>query len=364
MPPVFFLQRPLRWLQAMTRYRATHSAAPNFAYDLCVRKTTAEQRAALDLREWAVAVNGAEPVRRETMAGFAEAFAPSGFRPSSFCPGYGLAEATLKVCASQRAEAPVFYRVESAALERHREIAAPQTGPATRTLVGCGRAAPETHIAVVRPETRERCGAGEVGEIWVSGPGVAQGYWNKPDETEKTFGARLKGTAEGPFLRTGDLGFLRDGELFITGRLKDLIIIGGHNHYPHDLEQTAERSHPALRPGCCAAFTIAADGEEHLVIAGEVERHYKPEQGRPGAVSAPGRRPSADDRREIQTAVRRAVAEEHDLQVRAVVLLKAGAVSKTSSGKLQRHACRDAFLNGTIGTFGREAEAEAQTSVV
>jgi len=365
MPPVFFLQRPIRWLEAIMRYRATHSAAPNFAYDLCVRKTTAEQRATLDLSHWAVAINGAEPVRRETLSAFTEAFAPSGFRSANFCPGYGLAEATLKVCASQRAKEPVFYHVEAAALELNREIAAPQNGPTTRTLVGCGRASPETQIAIVCPQTRERCEPGEVGEIWVSGPGVAQGYWNKPEETERTFGARLRGMGEVPFLRTGDLGFLRDRELFITGRIKDLIIIGGHNHYPHDLEQTAERSHPALRSGCCAAFTVETEeGEEHLVIAGEVERHYNPKQNQPEAETTCGCEPSSTDHKKIQMAVRRAIAEEHDLQVHAIILLKAGSISKTSSGKLQRHACRTAFIDGTLRTFGPSSKAKTQKSIL
>ncbi|HEV2860059.1 MAG TPA: amino acid adenylation domain-containing protein [Pyrinomonadaceae bacterium] len=341
MPPAAFLQQPSRWLDAITRHGGTHSAAPNFAYELCVRKVTAEERADLDLGRWAVAVNGAEPVRRETMERFAEAFAPAGFRRSAFCPGYGLAEATLKVSASRRAEEPAYCSVETQALARNLAVEAGEESAGAQTLVGCGRAALATTVAIINPETSRACGPGEVGEIWVAGPSVAQGYWNRPEETERVFGAHAEG-AGGPHLRTGDLGFLRGGELFVTGRLKDLIIIRGRNHYPQDIELTAEQSHPALRPGCGAAFSVEQEGAESLVVVLEVERSARPETAA-----------------EIVEAVRRAVAAEHELHAYGVVLIKTGSLPKTSSGKVQRAATRAAFLSGNLAVFAESVLRES-----
>ncbi|HEV7786800.1 MAG TPA: fatty acyl-AMP ligase, partial [Thermoanaerobaculia bacterium] len=216
--PATFLQRPLSWLAAISRYRATTSGAPNFAYDLCVRRIGAEQRAGLDLASWEVAFNGAEPVRPDTLERFAAAFAPQGFRRKAFYPCYGLAEATLFVSGGGKGALPV---VEAAG---------------ARGLVGCGRPWMDQRLAVVDPESGRPVSDGQEGEIWISGPSVAQGYWGQPEATERDFRARLAGdpadAGEGPFLRTGDLGFLRGGELFVTGRLKDLIIVRGRNHYP------------------------------------------------------------------------------------------------------------------------------------
>ncbi|PYQ61978.1 MAG: hypothetical protein DMF53_14145, partial [Acidobacteria bacterium] len=266
MSPLAFLQQPVRWLRAISRTRATTSGGPNFAYDLCVHKVSAEQKRELDLSSWSLAFNGAEPVRPETLERFAAAFAPCGFRRAAFFPCYGLAEATLLVSAGRRQEGASVRAFAADEIERHR--AAPADDG--RALTACGRAADPRpgypRIAIARPDSSEPCGPGEVGEIWVSAPSVAQGYWRRPEETERTFGARLAG-GEGPFLRTGDLGFVADGELFVTGRLKDLIILRGRNHYPQDIELTVERSHPALRPGCGAAFAVEREGEERLVVA-------------------------------------------------------------------------------------------------
>ena len=330
MPPVSFLQQPARWLQAITRHKGTHSAAPNFAYELCVRKVTPEQRASIDLSSWAVAVNGAEPVRRETLERFAETFESCGFRRGAFCPGYGLAEATLKVTATSRADSPAFCSVQSEALAEHRVVESAPGRRDAQTFVGCGRAMLETKIAIVHPESSRRCAAGEVGEIWVAGPGVAGGYWERPAETERDFRARLSGTDE-TYLRTGDLGFTRDGELFVTGRLKDLIIIRGRNHYPQDIELTAEQSHPALRPGCGAAFSVEDAGAESLVVVQEIER----------ASQQP-------DFEAVFGAIRRALSAEHELHAYGVVLIKSGSLPKTSSGKVQRHAARAGFLAGSL----------------
>ncbi|HYH81347.1 MAG TPA: AMP-binding protein, partial [Longimicrobium sp.] len=331
MPPVAFLQRPLRWLQAVSRHRATTSGGPNFAYELCVQKIGPEERAGLDLSSWTIAFNGAEPVRAETMDAFAEAFAPCGFRREAFYPCYGLAEATLIVSGSRPGAGYRARRVDAGALAVHR-VAEAAPGADARTLVGSGRGAAGQRLAVVDPETGVPCTAGRVGEIWVAGPSVARGYWARPEKTAEVFGARLAGSGECPFLRTGDLGFVAaDGELFVTGRIKDLVIIRGRNHYPHDLEAAAGASHPALQPGKGAAFALEAGGEERLVVLHEVRRQ--------------GVRAALD---EVPGAVRRALALEHGVRVHAVGLLPPGAIPRTSSGKTQRVACREGFRAGTF----------------
>ncbi len=277
--PVAILQRPLRWLQAISRTRGSTSGGPPFAYDLCVRKITSEQRASLDLSSWDVAFIGAEPVRYETLERFAATFAPCGFRREAFYPCYGLAEATLIASGGLKTAPPVVFTIQNAALEHNRVAAAPEEKGGGQTLVGCGQSLRDQEIVIVHPEKLTRCQPNEVGEIWLAGTSVARGYWNRSEETEGIFQARLAETGEGPFLRTGDLGFLKDGELFVTGRLKDLIIVAGHNHYPQDIELTVEGSHPSVRPGCCAAFSVDIDGEERLVIVTEVERRSLDEGG-------------------------------------------------------------------------------------
>jgi len=334
MAPESFMQKPIRWLQVISRYQATHSGAPNFAYDLCVRRTTPEQRKSLDLSSWCMALNGAESVRKETLERFAEAFKPSGFSLGAFCPGYGLAEATLKVTAVRKTDMPVFLTVQADALEQNRVVEAAKHQQKVQTLVGCGRPALDTKVVIVHPESLTQCAPDEVGEIWVSGSSITQGYWNRPEDTANTFWAFLEDTGEGPFFRTGDLGFLKDGELFVTGRLKDVIIIRGRNHYPQDIELTVEQSHPALRPSCGAAFAVAIAGLEQLAIAQEVERSYL-------------RKLDFD---EVVEAIRRAVAAQHELEVYAVLLLKTGSIPKTSSGKIQRRACKAEFLRGNLNT--------------
>ncbi|HSK77309.1 MAG TPA: fatty acyl-AMP ligase, partial [Thermoanaerobaculia bacterium] len=297
MSPVAFLQRPRRWLEAISKYRATTSGGPNFAYELCVRRIPPEERERLDLSSWRVAYNGAEPVRAETLDRFAAAFAASGFRRESFYPCYGLAEATLFVAGGAPGRGFRTEAVDAAALERHETVPARPEAPA-RLLVGCGRAWEGQRIAIADPESGAELPPGRIGEIWVSGPSVARGYWNRPEQTRSDFQAALAGEEDGPrFLRTGDLGFVANGELFVTGRLKDLVILRGRNHYPQDLELTAERAHPGLRSGSGAAFSVDVDGEERLVLVYEVER-------RPGAAPE-----------EIAGAVRRAIAEEHEAQV-------------------------------------------------
>lgn len=334
MSPLSFLKRPLRWLEAVSRHRATISGGPNFAFDLCVRKSTPEERSALDLSSWEVAFCGAEPVRPETLDRFAEAFAPAGFRRGAFYPCYGLAEGTLIVSGGQAGEEPILCALDAAALEQNRvEASRPGAGaapPAARTLVGCGRALLDQEMLVVDPGSLTRCPPGAVGEIWVRGPSVARGYWQKPDETAEAFHAHLAG-GEGPYLRTGDLGFLREGQLFVTGRSKDIIILRGRNHYPQDLEATIGACHPAVRAGCTAAFSVEAEGEERLVVVQEVDL-------RKGA-----------DLDEVAATIRREVARSHEIELHAVALLAPGAIHKTTSGKIQRRACKAAFAEGRLG---------------
>jgi acyl-CoA synthetase (AMP-forming)/AMP-acid ligase II len=351
MPPASFIQRPLRWLQAMSRYEATHSVAPNFAYDLCALKITEEQRALLDLRHWRVAVNGAEPIRIETLERFAGTFAACGFRRSALYPGYGLAEATLKVSGGRKTDEYATCRVDVAALAQHSvvEVAAEVDHQGSQTLVSSGRATDGVELVIVDPETLVECFSGRVGEIWVRSPSNAQGYWNRIEETQQTFQAHISNTGDGPYLRTGDLGFLKDGELFVTGRRKDLIIIGGANYYPQDIELTAERSHRDLRPASCAAFSIDDAGAERLIVAIEVERHHRPDDqhGQPSVLSR-RQRVSLSAASDMVIAIQRAIAAEHELQVHEVVLLKAGTIAKTSSGKIQRNVCRKALLASSL----------------
>jgi acyl-CoA synthetase (AMP-forming)/AMP-acid ligase II len=328
MSPFGFVKRPAAWLAAITRYRATHSQAPNFAYDLCARRIRQEQCQGLDLSSWRAAGNAAELINPKVLDAFCARFGPFGFRPSAFSPGYGLAETILIVSSSPEEEDPVVVQLQAEALEAHR---LEESGPGpVRPVVGCGRIFPTTRMVIVNPDTRERCNADEVGEIWIDGPAVTQGYWGRPAETDRTFRATIVGTDEGPFLRTGDLGFKKDGQIFVVGRIKDVIIIHGMNHHPQDIEWTVQAAHPALRPENGAAFSVLIAGEEKLVIAQEVELEY------------------AGDLRALEVArtVRGAVALAHDLSVFALLLLKRGSLPKTASGKLQRQLARRYFTHG------------------
>lgn len=333
MAPVDFLQKPVRWLQAVSRYKATTSGGPNFAYDLCVRKIKPEQLASLDLSSWEVAFTGAEPISAETLSQFVATFEPCGFRREAFYPCYGMAETTLIVSGGVKSALPIVRSFDSAALEQNRVVpVAADQQQGNRAIVGCGQSWTDQKVVIVDPESLIPCPDNKVGEIWVSGPSVAQGYWDRPEETVQAFQAYLADRSEGPFLRTGDLGFLQDEELFVTGRIKDVIIIRGQNHYPQDIELTVEKSHPALRSGCGAAFAVEVKGAERLVIVQEVERSYLRQL----------------NVNEVVGNIRHAVAAEHSLQIYATVLVKTGSIPKTSSGKIQRHACRSGFLAGSL----------------
>jgi amino acid adenylation domain-containing protein len=326
MPPMGFLERPFRWLNAITRYRATTSGGPNFAYELCVRKITEDELPTLDLSSWELAFNGAEPVRAQTMRRFAERFSPVGFKSKAFTPCYGLAEATLLVSGQAKDDEPLTLELDGDALAQH-QVRYPSVESGVTRIVSCGRPAQGSAVKIVDPESLLPSRPNQIGEIWVSGPSVALGYWNQPAETKNTFQARTAENAEGPFLRTGDLGFLHGGELFVTGRLKDLIIIRGRNYYPQDIEETIAAAHPALRPGCGAAFAIEKDREEQLVVVQEASIRSDDELDKA-----------------IQLIVRN-IADVHELSAHAIILIQSGTIPKTSSGKLQRHACKNDFLS-------------------
>ncbi len=346
MSPLLFLQRPLRWLQAISRYRIPVSGGPNFAYDLCVRRITPEQRQDLDLSCWELAFNGAEPIYHGVLERFIQAFKPCGFKPEAFYPCYGMAEATLLVTGGLKAALPNFKTVQTSALEKGYAVTATE-GEKGRTLVGCGQSLTDQITIIVDPQTHLSCPDDTVGEIWVSGPSVAQGYWDNPEATQKGFQATVADTGKTPFLRTGDLGFIDQGELFVTGRLKDTIIINGCNHYPQDIERTVEQSHPLIRSNSSAGFSIEVNGEERLVVVAEVERHYR-QRRRNSPSNSEKPTSAAFDPKELIQSIRRAVSKSHDLQVYKALLLKPGTLPKTSSGKIQRHACRAGFLAGTL----------------
>jgi acyl-CoA synthetase (AMP-forming)/AMP-acid ligase II/nucleoside-diphosphate-sugar epimerase len=329
MSPIAFLKRPARWLEAIDHHRATCSAAPNFAYELCVRKTTPEQRAQLDLSRWERAMNTGEPVRAQTLRRFTEAFAPCGFRGAAFYPCYGLAESTVMVGGPDPARGPRIAALDRDALQAG--DARPAGGRSdVHELVACGHALPGHRVVVADPDTHAPLGERRVGEIWVHGPSVAQGYWRAPAATEETFRARLADGDPTPFMRTGDLGFLDGGQIHVAGRAKDMIVVRGRNHYPQDVECTAEQADAALRPGCGAAFGVERDGEERLVLVNEIDR------GRLGDADAALR------------AVRGAILRRHGIKPDAIVLIERGALPKTSSGKQRRRATRDLLLRDEL----------------
>ncbi|MEP7010527.1 MAG: amino acid adenylation domain-containing protein [Acidobacteriota bacterium] len=345
MSPLTFLQKPVRWLEAISRYGATTSGGPSFSYELCAEKITDEQKAGLDLSRWSVAFNGAEPVRADTLDRFAAAFDSCSFRRQAFAPCFGLAEATLLVTVAGPDRGPRVASFSSADLEQGIAIPAKDLTVPSRRLVGCGTPPPGVDVKIVDPESGLVCPEGRVGELWVAGDSVTEGYWQRPELSAETFGAQLGDFGKGRYLRTGDLGFQVEGaELFVTGRLKDLIIIRGRNHYPQDIELTVERSHPSLRSAHGVAFSVESGGEERLVVVQEVERRSR--------VSS----------EELEDAIRQAVADQHDISVLAVVLLGFGSLPKTTSGKVQRRRCRDLFLRGELAGGGRGAAPRGAAS--
>lgn len=336
MPPVAFIQRPVRWLEMVSAHRVFFSGGPNFSYDLCVRKIKAEDVPHVDLSCWEVAFNGAEPIRAETVERFTERFHGLGLPSSAVNPCYGLAEATLMVT-SQRARRPAkIYSVDREALQGGRWRELDRGRPATLEMVGSGSIPLTVDLAIVDPMKCVEVGAGEIGELWVAGPSVCAGYFKRPEESEAVFRAQLEGRSQ-KFLRTGDLAVMRDGQVTITGRIKDLMIVRGRNHYPQDVEATVERAHPGVRAGCAAAFSMAQDTDESVVVLAEVERAFL--------------RIDTEQQRDIRAAIAEAVTREHGLEAQ-VELVGLGGVLKTSSGKVARSACRKAFLSGSLRPLG------------
>jgi acyl-CoA synthetase (AMP-forming)/AMP-acid ligase II/acyl carrier protein len=334
--PTAFLQRPLRWLEAISANRATISGGPDFAYDLCVRKISPADMAGLHLSCWRIAFTGSERVQAGTLQRFADTFSNCGFRPESFLPVYGLAEATLMVSGGPRGKAPTIIKVDAQSFSAHRIRKIDDGHSPGHELVASGTCLPPQCVRIVDPKSRRPCSDEEVGEIWLKGKSVAQGYFRQPAATKATFQAYLADDGQGPFLRTGDLGFIYRDQLFVTGRLKDLIIIRGRNHYPEDIERTVEPLRPDFRAGHCAAFAVEVKGRERLVIVQELEPRTR----------------SLDDETAFQ-AVRKAVAKAHEIEVYSIVFAKAGAIPKTTSGKRRRALCCDMFLKDDLVVISR-----------
>jgi len=337
-PPLALMIRPISWLEIISRYRVTHCSGTNSICDYCVTHTTNEQRQGLDLSSWQFLGIGAEPVRQATLEKFAQAFAPYGFNRNALSPGYGLAEATLTVTVTRKDDTPKFTTVDKTAFGKNIIIEVAENSPevdSSITVAGCGQPIPHAKVVIVNPKTSLAMSGDEIGEIWVQSPCVSVGYWQRTDATTETFQAYLADTKEGPFLRTGDLGFLKEGQLFVTGRLKDLIIIRGKNYYPQDIEFTVEKSHTKIRDNCSATFAIEIDGVEKIVVVAEVDPPYV----------------DNSHTEEIIAAIRNAIASDHELPIYAIALLKRGTIAKTSSGKIQRHATRKAFINEDLNAI-------------
>lgn len=347
MDPVQFLQFPLRWLSAISQHRGTITYAPNFAFEQCIRRARPQDLAGLDLSCWRGAANGAEPIRVETLEHFYQTFAPCGLRPGTLRSCYGLAEGTLVVSSEIVGEGESIQSFDRQALAENRVRPVAAESPQAQKLAGCGSPTLGQRVMIVHPAECTACLPDEIGEIWMQGASVARGYWQNPQASAQTFEATLAESGEGPFLRTGDLGFFYDGQLYITGRLKDVIILNGRNHYPQDIELSTEKSHPALCAGSCVAFSIEQVRAERLVVLAEVNPRYRPPQGQP--------HPSIS---EIQACIRRAIADAHDIHAHDVVLLQLGEVLRTSSGKLQRRACRERYLQEKLNRWSEQEASE------
>ncbi|MEO1210279.1 MAG: fatty acyl-AMP ligase [Cyanobacteria bacterium J06638_20] len=326
MSPIDFVQKPVRWLQAVSRYGATTSGGPNFAYDLLCDRVSADQRAELDLSHWQVAFSGAEPVLAKTIERFSKLFAECGFRSTAFYPCYGMAEATLFITGGAVDKAPVTCKVDDEALEQDRVQLVEEEAEQGRSLISCGTPRLDGRIVIADPQTGRSCAPDEVGEIWVAGSGLGTGYWNMEALSDRTFRAHLD-IGEGPFLRTGDLGFLHDGNLFITGRLNDVLVFWGLNHYPQHIEQTVIACHTGFRPNGAAAFSVEVNGSRRLVVAQEVERQFC----------------TTLTLDEVVEPLRWQVFQEHFIDLYGIALLKPGGIPRTSSGKIQRQRCRELF---------------------
>jgi len=344
MAPAAFLQRPIAWLAAISKYKATISGGPNFAYDLCVRKITDEQRATLDLSSWSLAFVGAEPIQPDTLERFAKAFAPCGFSASAFYPCYGMAEATLMISGAKRGSGAITRSFDESALAANKVVLMPDDASGARRLVSCGTPVDTMRVAIIDPQTRVKTLAGCVGEVCVEGESIGQGYWRNPEQTRQTFDGHLASEIDhsvGPYLRTGDLGFFLEDQLYVTGRLDDMLIIRGLNHHPQDMEITARMSHPLLEAGLGAAFAVESQDDLQITLVHEVARN------------------GDTDFAPVMEAVRAAVLAEHGLVLHTIALVRCGTIPRTSSGKVQRRACRAALLGQEITILAKQVFAGA-----
>jgi acyl-CoA synthetase (AMP-forming)/AMP-acid ligase II len=338
MTPYHFVQRPIRWLQALSDYRAEISVSPNFGFDLCVDRVKIEQRDQLDLSNWRVAVNGSEPVRPETLRKFATYFAPVGFKEEALYPGYGIAEMTLMISGGDWRKNPVYKHFDSILLEQGQAKVVVSNHPHARELVGNGQGVYDHDVIVVDPETHVQLSDGLVGEIWLRGPCVSLGYWKKEEATKQAFHAYTKDTKEGPFLRTGDQGFYWEDELYINARIKDLIIINGRNFAPQDIEWEIERVHAGIRKNSIAAFSIDHTGAERLVVVSELENRLLKEVENPKQM--------------LSNMIRRVISQTYHIPVYDIVFIKRGTILKTSSGKIQRQSIKKAYMNNELERIG------------
>jgi acyl-CoA synthetase (AMP-forming)/AMP-acid ligase II len=351
MSPMSFLKRPVRWLQMIGDHGVTTGGGPNFAYELCVRRVTDEQLASLDLSSWKIAVNGAEPIRPETIRAFTERFAAAGFQPGTFFPCYGMAETTLLVSGSPIGEKPVYREVDAAGLELG-ELRPPAPDASVRTLVSSGIVrAEDFDVRIVDPETFRERPAGSVGEIWVKGDSVCGGYWKRPETNKEIFDAAIAGadgdTDGGGWLRTGDLGVLEDGELYVTGRIKEMVLVNGRNLYPHDVERAVQSMDPALGIGAGAAFSVDTGDEEQLVLVQEVR------SGSPSAADLPA----------LALRTKQLISREFAVPAGNVVLVRQGTIRRTTSGKIQRTLMRKLFVEGRITPLHAALDGRVQAMV-
>ena len=350
MSPVSFVQQPIRWLQAISKYRATTSGAPNFAYDLLCDRITEQQAAQLDLSSWEVAFCGAEPVQISTIEQFSRKFAVSGFKSTAFYPCYGMAEATLIITGGDKAKSPQVKYLSLNNLQQNKVVIKDSLQPGTKAFVSAGYPWLDGKIAIADPKALTECQPGQIGEIWYSGSSVGKGYWQLSDKTQKTFQASLSSHSATPhsaiakedksvnkYLRTGDLGFICDGELYITGRLNDVLVFWGLNHYPQHIEQTVEQCHPALKANCGAAFSVDIGGKARLVIVQEIKRTH--------------RKSLVMD--EVVEAIRWQIFQQHFIDIYGIVLLQPGKIPKTSSGKVQRSACKAKLIDNTLDVWSQ-----------
>ena len=329
MSPMTFLQRPARWLQGISKHNVTISGGPNFAFQLCADKIDDDELNGVDLSSLEVAFNGAEPIRSSTIDAFTHRFEKFGFRRSAFLPCYGMAETTLLVTGGPIETRPVATTFDRTALDERKVAAVSADHESARRLIGCGRVLTEEKIVIVDPDSLKKLPDDQIGEIWVQSPSVGRGYYQRKEATTRTFNAKTE-DGDGPYLRTGDLGFLYDGQLYVSGRLKDMIIVRGVNRYPQDIEETVESASDIVQAGAVAAFAMEHDGREQLTIVAETVR---------------GRNMDCDTHLQ---AIRRAVTAEHELPPDAVYLVRNSSVPKTSSGKIQRHACLHAVRDGDL----------------